>query len=239
MRPRYLVPVAIVVLAPARAGVDGDCRHDASRAAAARRCALARRLAHRVQSRRGEDAGDPVACGHLPLLPEGRHRNRAALARHHAAPLVVYNVWQPVLPTDWGQPGTGALARLSDPRVRQFWDSDRLLARAVEHSSEGRTLQPNCCFERGLWWDFIAVYPPGATVDRSLARAPAARRHGRGCAPGIRGAPDEGNQSREVAHRNPVNVLTNWLAAARCGSQPGCDPLRLLTVHGCLYTICL
>lgn len=83
-------------------------------------------------------------------------------ARHQDYPLVVYNIWQPVLPTDWGKPGTGALARLANPRVRQFWDGDRLLARAVERSSEGRALQPNCCFERGLWWDFIAVYPPGA-----------------------------------------------------------------------------
>jgi hypothetical protein len=53
------------------------------------------------------------------------------------------------------------LHRLTDARVRQFWDRDRLVARLLEQSSSGRELQPSCCFQRGVWWDLIAVYPPG------------------------------------------------------------------------------
>lgn len=162
MRTRYLAPVAIVVLlllarmwmatagtTPAGQPPLADVRT--------------------LDGLRAEFNGDAAKmrvilslAATCPYCLKGASGIERLLARHGDYPLVVYNVWQPVLPTDWGKPGTGTLARLSNPRVRQFWDGDRLLARAVEYSSEGRELQPNCCFERGLWWDFIAVYPPGA-----------------------------------------------------------------------------
>ena len=96
-----------------------------------------------------------------PYCLKGATEIARILASNRERQLVVFNVWQPILPTDWGRPGTSALHRLADARVRQFWDADRLVARAVEHSSAGRELQPSCCFQRGIWWDFIAVYPPG------------------------------------------------------------------------------
>ena len=161
MSPRYLGPVAIVVLlllarvwmatggtTPAGQPPLADVRTlDALRAEFNRDAAKMRVLLSLA-----------ATC---PYCLKGATGIEQVLARHHDYPLVVYNVWQPVLPTDWGQPGTGALARLANARVRQFWDGNRLVARAVEHSSLGRALQPNCCFERGLWWDFIAVYAPG------------------------------------------------------------------------------
>jgi hypothetical protein len=103
-----------------------------------------------------------------PYCLKGATEIARILARSHEHQLVVFNVWQPILATDWGKPGTSALHRLSDVRVWQFWDADRLVARALERSSFGRERQPSCCFQRGIWWDFIAVYPPGAQWGDTL-----------------------------------------------------------------------
>jgi len=103
-----------------------------------------------------------------PYCLKGATAIARILAKHRERPLVVLTVWQPILPTDWGKPGTGALHRLSDARVRQFWDAEHIVARALEQSSQGRELQPSCCFQNGIWWDLIAVYPPGATWDATL-----------------------------------------------------------------------
>ena len=165
MRPRYLAPVAIVVvLLLARVWMATGGTTPAGQPPLADVPTLD---ALRAEFNR-DAAKMRVILSLAPTCPyclKGGSGIERLLARHFARnqdyPLVVYNVWQPVLPTDWGKPGTGVLARLSNPRVRQFWDGERLLARAVEHASQGRALQPNCCFERGLWWDFIAVYPPG------------------------------------------------------------------------------
>lgn len=67
---------------------------------------------------------------------------------------------EPMLPTDWGRPSTGELARLSDPRVTQFWDRGHLIAGQIEKGANGR--HPACCSRHGAWWDVIAAYPPGA-----------------------------------------------------------------------------
>jgi hypothetical protein len=103
-----------------------------------------------------------------PYCLKGATTIERILSTHRDRALVVFNVWQPILPTDWGKPGTRVLGRLSDRRVRQYWDAEHLVARALERSSQGRELQPNCCFERGIWWDFMAVYPPGVQWDDVL-----------------------------------------------------------------------
>lgn len=103
-----------------------------------------------------------------PYCLKGASDVQRILTKHGTHPLVVFNVWQPILPTDWGQPGSSALHRLSDLRVRQFWDAGHIVARALEQSSQGRNLQPSCCFQNGIWWDLMAVYPPGATWDATL-----------------------------------------------------------------------
>lgn len=63
-----------------------------------------------------------------------------------------------MLPTDWGRPCTDVMARLSDPRVSQFWDRNHLIAGLVEKGAAGR--HPACCNLSGHWWDVIAAYPP-------------------------------------------------------------------------------
>ena len=66
-------------------------------------------------------------------------------------PMRVFVVWEPVLPTDWSSPSTATLRRLSDIRVVQFWDKDRLISHAMgEHD------------RRSVVWDYVAVYPSGA-----------------------------------------------------------------------------
>lgn len=103
-----------------------------------------------------------------PYCLKGASEIERILEKHPERPLVVFAVWQPILPTDWGRPGTGALRRLSDARVRQFWDADHRMAQALEQSSRGRALQPGCCFHHGVWWDLMAVFPAGATWSDTL-----------------------------------------------------------------------
>jgi hypothetical protein len=103
-----------------------------------------------------------------PYCLKGASTIERILTKYRERPLVVFNVWQPILATDWGKPGTGALHRLSDVRVRQFWDADHIVAKLLERSSQGRELQPSCCFERDIWWDLMAVFPPGGAWNDTL-----------------------------------------------------------------------
>ena len=83
------------------------------------------------------------------------------LTKNPQRALAVFVVWQPILATDWGKPGTGALApplRRASATVLGRRSHRRQGARAT---SQGRERQPGCCFEKGIWWDLMAVYPPG------------------------------------------------------------------------------
>ena len=60
------------------------------------------------------------------------------------------------------QPGTGPLGRLSDSRVRQFRDAEHTVARALKASFAAREDTLGCCITDDIWWDLIAVFPPGA-----------------------------------------------------------------------------
>jgi len=103
-----------------------------------------------------------------PYCLKGASAVQRILESHPQHSIVVHVVWQPILPTDWGLPGSGALSRLSDSRVQQFWDPEHAVARALEQSVRGREPQPGCCFTRGIWWDMMAVYPPGAVWTDTL-----------------------------------------------------------------------
>lgn len=63
----------------------------------------------------------------------------------------IFVVWSPVLMTDWGRPSTATLARVSDARAAQFWDRGRLISHSMGEQNR-----------RGVVWDYIAVYSPGA-----------------------------------------------------------------------------
>ena len=63
--------------------------------------------------------------------------------------LGVFVVWEPVLPSDLSAPSTITLRRIRDPRVKQYWDRDRVLSHQMgEHD------RPS------VVWDYIAVYKP-------------------------------------------------------------------------------
>jgi hypothetical protein len=72
------------------------------------------------------------------------------------------------MPTDWSAPGTSALERLNDRRVRQFWDSDHLVAAVVKKSAASGQHHPDCCDHKGFLWDLAAAYPAGSRWNASL-----------------------------------------------------------------------
>lgn len=94
-----------------------------------------------------------------PVCLRGSSAVDAVLQRHPGSNVRVFAVWEPMLPTDWEQPSTHVLARLSDPRVIQVWDRNHLLAGLIARGTEGR--HPACCNLRGNLWDVIATYSPG------------------------------------------------------------------------------
>jgi|SRR6516164_4987874 len=93
-----------------------------------------------------------------------------SLEQHSAERIAVFAVWEPILPTDWTPPTTGALARLRDRRIRQFWDEKHILATAMA-DSRAHNSQPDCCSRSGTLWDLIAVYPPGTEWSTTLPGA--------------------------------------------------------------------
>jgi hypothetical protein len=84
------------------------------------------------------------------------------LAQNPAAGVRVFAVWEPVRFADWQRPTTAALARLSDPRVSQFWDHDHILANQIEKDAEASRGRPNCCEAKSILFDLAAVYPVAA-----------------------------------------------------------------------------
>ena len=85
--------------------------------------------------------------------------------------LRVLTVWEPMLATDWGRPLTLVLRRLSDARVRQFWDETHLVAKQI--AADAREPQPvaDCCDDDGILWDAVVVYPKGAVWRDRLPTA--------------------------------------------------------------------
>ncbi len=82
-------------------------------------------------------------------------------------------MWEPILPTDYSSPGTAVLARLSDPRVAQYWDKNHLFAEQLGLRIEADPGQPkpNCCTRKGIQWDELAAYSPEVRWDGQLPRA--------------------------------------------------------------------
>lgn len=85
----------------------------------------------------------------------------------------MFAVWEPILPTDYSSPGTAVLARLSDPRVSQYWDKDHLFAEQLGRKIEADAgqLRPKCCTHKGIQWDEVAVYDQQAHWDGQFPRA--------------------------------------------------------------------
>jgi len=81
------------------------------------------------------------------------------LKQEKSANLTILVVWEPILASDWSRPTRPVLARVSDPRVRQFWDKDHLIAKQLDQQLS--SVQPKCCRHAGTLWDVAALYPKG------------------------------------------------------------------------------
>lgn len=116
-----------------------------------------------------------------PVCVEGSSVVNAVLKRRPNNNIRVFAIWEPILPTDWNKPTSVVLARLSDRRAVQMWDSHHLIANLLKQSAGDRN--PGCCKLNNTLWDIIAVYPPGAQWTDAL---PAPRLF---AGPVVRGAP--------------------------------------------------
>jgi hypothetical protein len=86
---------------------------------------------------------------------QGASATQQVLQAFIGRPVRVFIVWEPVLPTDWGAPSTTTLKRITDTRAAQFWDGGRLISHQLDE--HGR---------RGIVWDYVAVYPVGASWNQ-------------------------------------------------------------------------
>jgi hypothetical protein len=85
------------------------------------------------------------------------------LLAHHAERTVrVLVVWEPILATDWGSPSKSVMARISDQRVRQFWDPKHAVSGALNEFAQRTPSEPgpNCCIQKGVHWDEALLYAP-------------------------------------------------------------------------------
>ena len=83
------------------------------------------------------------------------------IAQRPEKKLAVLVVWEPILPTDWTSPSKSSLARISDSRARQFWDPHHLVSQEVKITAEKHSSpEPNCCFDKGFYWDEVILYAP-------------------------------------------------------------------------------
>ena len=60
-----------------------------------------------------------------------------------------------MLPTDWAKPSGMVQARISDPRVVQFWDKEHLVAKELQQHLSSSQI---CCQRNGIIWDAAALY---------------------------------------------------------------------------------
>ena len=80
-------------------------------------------------------------------------------------------MWEPILVTDWKKPGASVLARLTDSRVKQIWDSKHLIAKQLAKDARPTQPEPGCCTRNGILWDLAAVYPRGAMWTEAMPPA--------------------------------------------------------------------
>jgi hypothetical protein len=85
------------------------------------------------------------------------------LARHTDRKVRVLVVWEPILATDWRPPSGNTLARIADGRARQFWDPKHVVSLELKSRTSRTPLQPNpdCCIQKGFYWDQAILFPAG------------------------------------------------------------------------------
>jgi hypothetical protein len=93
------------------------------------------------------------------------------LAEFPNARIRVQIVWEPVLKSDIAAPLTNVLGLLTDHRVTQYWDPERVvsqdLVRAV-NSSPNRYRREEPLPPGFIAWDVVAVFPGDARWEGAL-----------------------------------------------------------------------
>lgn len=86
------------------------------------------------------------------------------LGKNAGANVQVFVIWEPVLATDWGKPGSGLTSNVADARAVHYWDPERRLSGMfggpgkVEELSERREIGFKM---KDVVWDAALVYAPG------------------------------------------------------------------------------
>ncbi len=68
-------------------------------------------------------------------------------------------------------PTTGALRRISDTRARHYWDEDHVLAKVIARDARPPQPKEECCENRGVLWDLVAIYPKGLRWEATMPPA--------------------------------------------------------------------
>lgn len=103
-------------------------------------------------------------CHHCVLGVSALERT---LASDSAARVVVFVIWEPILPTDLGPPEAATLARLQDSRARHYWDPKLLVSAEVvklwraRHQEQGAPADAKA-------WDRALVFPAGGQWGEML-----------------------------------------------------------------------
>lgn len=81
----------------------------------------------------------------------------------------MFLVWEPVILSDVAPPTSRALASISDPRVSQYWDHDRVLSQVLLDAAR-RPGSSHAAEADGVdvVWDFVALYPAGERWEEDL-----------------------------------------------------------------------
>jgi hypothetical protein len=152
-----------------------------------------------------------------PVCLAGASALQRVLREHPRDELKVFVVWEPVLMSDLSPPSSSKLARLSDPRVEQFWDSGRLLSKGLlalarAHPDRLGAKAKQQLLKARVVWDFVALYPPAAFWR---GQPPVPEYYGAPIVEAIDGLRAKLNESK-----NPV-VLQNRIASqiTHAGSQ--------------------
>ena len=80
--------------------------------------------------------------------------------------IVALIVWEPVLLTDLVPPTTRVLGRIHDNRAIQYWDPKLAVSNHVKRAARAVRQDEIQCIpdlDGGPVWDYISIYPPGAT----------------------------------------------------------------------------
>ena len=63
------------------------------------------------------------------------------------------------------------LQRIADPRARQFWDPEHRIALRMAKDARPPQPEPECCTQKGVLWDLVAVYRPGQRWEEAMPAA--------------------------------------------------------------------